>query len=127
MIRYVLKRLVMMIPVLLGVSFLIFTMLYFSPGDPAVQILGEGASEEAIQELREELGLNDPFFVRYFDYLKDMILSGSTSLSSMPYFLYFSSFASTTARRDSRTSPTACRNSGSEAFFFLTSAKTSST
>ena len=74
MIRYVLKRLVMMIPVLLGVSFLIFTMLYFSPGDPAVQILGEGASEEAIQELREELGLNDPFFVRYFDYLKDMIL-----------------------------------------------------
>ena len=74
MIRYVLKRLVMMIPVLLGVSFLIFTMLYFSPGDPAVQILGEGASEEAILELREELGLNDPFFVRYFNYLKDMIL-----------------------------------------------------
>lgn len=74
MIRYVLKRLVMMIPVLIGVSFLIFTMLYFSPGDPAVQILGDGATQEAIQALREELGLNDPFFVRYFNYLKDIVL-----------------------------------------------------
>ena len=69
MIRYILKRLLMMIPVLFGVAFVIFTMLYFTPGDPAVQILGEGATPEAIAALREELGLNAPFVVRFFNYI----------------------------------------------------------
>lgn len=74
MLRYVSKRLVMMIPVLLGVTLLIFTMLHFSPGDPAVQILGDGATPEGIAELRLELGLDDPFFVQYFRYLGNLVL-----------------------------------------------------
>lgn len=81
MMRYILKRLLMMIPVLFGVAFVIFTMLYFTPGDPAVQILGEGATPEAIAALREELGLNAPFVVRFFNYIKDLVWYGDLGIS----------------------------------------------
>ena len=81
MIRYILKRLLMMIPVLFGVAFVIFTMLYFTPGDPAVQILGEGATPEAIAALREELGLNAPCVVRFFNYIKDLVWYGDLGIS----------------------------------------------
>ena len=64
--KYILKRLFLMIPVLLGVSFIIFSIMALTPGDPAMMILGEGAPAEALEAKREELGLNDPFFVRYF-------------------------------------------------------------
>lgn len=73
MLRYIFKRVVMLIPVLLGVSFLIFTMLYITPGDPARQVLGSEASPEAIKAYRDELGLNDPFFVRYGRYLLNAV------------------------------------------------------
>ena len=59
----------MMIPVILGISFIIFTILAMTPGDPAQMILGENATPEAIAEKREELGLNENFFVRYFKYM----------------------------------------------------------
>lgn len=62
-----------MIPVLLGVTLLIFTLLYLSPGDPAQMILGSLAPTEDIEALREEMGLNDPFFVRYGNYLIDLL------------------------------------------------------
>lgn len=81
MIRYILKRLLMMIPVLFGVTFVIFTMLYFTPGDPAVQILGDGASPEQIAALREELGLNDPFLIRFLNYIKDLVWYGDLGIS----------------------------------------------
>ena len=67
--KYILKRILWMIPVLLGVTLIIFTILYFIPGDPARMILGEDASEEAIRAMRDEMGLNDPFIVRYVDYV----------------------------------------------------------
>ena len=73
MLRYTCRRILHIIPVLLGVSFLIFAMLYVTPGDPARQMLGIYASEESIQALRDELGLNDPFFVQYFKYIFDML------------------------------------------------------
>lgn len=73
MLRYVCKRLLMMIPVLLGVTLLIFTMLHFSPGNPAAQILGDGASQEAIEALELELGLKDPFVVQYVRYVKNLV------------------------------------------------------
>lgn len=58
-----------MIPVMLGVVLIIFFMLSLSPGDPAVQILGPEATPEQYAELTEQLGLNDPFLVRYFNYV----------------------------------------------------------
>lgn len=69
MIRYILKRILWMIPILIGVTLLVFSILYFSPGDPARTILGEGASEKDIQVLREQLGLNKSFIERYADFL----------------------------------------------------------
>lgn len=73
MYRYVIKRLLLMIPVVLGVSFIIFTIMYFIPGDPASNILGVGASPEAVEQLNEELGYNDPFIVRYVKYISDAV------------------------------------------------------
>lgn len=75
MIRYVLKRILLLLPVLLGVSLIVFTLLYFSDGDPVRTILGQNASEEAVQAMRDELGLNDPFFVQYGNYLKKLIIN----------------------------------------------------
>ncbi len=73
MLRYIWKRLILMIPVLIGVSFIIFTIMNLTPGDPAMMILGEGAPKEALEAKREELGLNDPFIVRYINYLTDTV------------------------------------------------------
>jgi len=62
-----------MIPVILGISFIIFTILALTPGDPAQMILGENASLEDIEILREEMGLNEHFFVRYFKYMGNVL------------------------------------------------------
>ena len=67
MARYILKRLLLMIPVVLGISLLVFSMMELSPGDPAQIILGMRATPEALENLREEMGLNQPFWTRYFN------------------------------------------------------------
>lgn len=67
--KYVLKRLAVLIPIVLGISFLIFTIMDLTPGDPARLILGPDATAEAVDQLTEEMGLNRPFFVRFFDYV----------------------------------------------------------
>ena len=74
MIKFVLKRLLMLIPVMAGVVIIVFTMLYITPGDAAEQILGTEATEEELDALREELGLNDPYLVRLGDFFKNLVL-----------------------------------------------------
>ncbi|MDR2487629.1 MAG: ABC transporter permease, partial [Clostridiales Family XIII bacterium] len=74
MARYIVKRLLFMIPVLFGVSLLIFTILYLTPGDPADVILGPQVSAEAREAWREKNGLNDPFFIQYFDFVGGIVL-----------------------------------------------------
>jgi len=59
----------MLIPVMLGVVFIVFTMMYFTPGDPAKIMLGEQAPEEAVAALREELGLDDPYIIQFVSYI----------------------------------------------------------
>lgn len=73
MLKYILKRLAMLIPVILITSLLIFWAMSLTGGDPALMIAGEKATEEQIEQVREELGLNDPFFVRYANYMSGMI------------------------------------------------------
>ena len=73
MIKYIVRRLIALIPVLLGVTLIIFTLLYFTPGDPALVMLGDEATPEAIAQIHEELGWNDPFWVRYFNYVVDLL------------------------------------------------------
>lgn len=75
MVKYVVKRLLMMIPVLLAALLIIFTLMYFVPGDPAtIAAGGEQISEEQLNVIRESMGLNDPFLVRLWDYLKGIVL-----------------------------------------------------
>lgn len=74
MIRYVVKRLLLLIPILVGVAFIIFTIMELTPGDPAIRILGIEAPPEALAQMREQLGLNKPFFVRFFDYIANIFL-----------------------------------------------------
>ncbi|OPL08662.1 MAG: hypothetical protein AVO33_09600 [delta proteobacterium ML8_F1] len=69
MTRYILRRIFMMIPVMLGVTLLVFFIISLTPGDAASMILGQEATEESIQELREEMGLNDPTAVQYVRYM----------------------------------------------------------
>lgn len=71
MLKYIGRRLLMLIPVLLGVTLIIFIISYITPGDPAQIILGDDATPENVAALREEMGLNDPFFVRYVNYIWD--------------------------------------------------------
>ena len=73
MYKYILRRILLMIPVVLGVSFIIFTILYFIPGNPAQMMLSADATQEELDALNEKLGFNDPFFVRYFNYLKGAV------------------------------------------------------
>ena len=73
MLKYILKRLLMAIPVLLGVTFIVFTIMSFTPGDPVQTMLGENYTQEAYDEITEELGLNDPFLVRYVNYVVDLV------------------------------------------------------
>lgn len=63
--KFIIKRLMLLFPVLIGVSLLVFAIMSFTPGDPAQLILGESAPPEAVAQLREDMGLNDPFVVRY--------------------------------------------------------------
>lgn len=65
MSKYILKRLLFLIPVLLGVTLIVFSIMELTPGDPVTLILGQEAPAEAQEQLREELGLNKPFWERY--------------------------------------------------------------
>ena len=73
MIRYIAKRLLMLIPVLLGIVLVVFIMNRISPGNPARMLLGDGATDEAVAALEEELGLNDPLYVQLFNYVKGVV------------------------------------------------------
>ena len=84
--KYVLKRILLLIPVLLGVSLLVFAIMSLTPGDPAQLILGENAPREAVLKLREEMGLNDPFFIQYLRFVKNAILGADPEIP-IPGFL----------------------------------------
>lgn len=69
MFRYVLKRLLWLIPVLFGVTVLVFTIMHVSPGDPAQILLGPKATQEALAQLRAELGLDKPLHIQYLTWM----------------------------------------------------------
>lgn len=74
MYKYILRRFMLLVPVIIGVTFIIFTMMYITPGDPARIMLGESATSEAVAMLREDLGLNDPYLVQFGSYVKKAVL-----------------------------------------------------
>jgi peptide/nickel transport system permease protein len=72
MITYLIRRLLLTVPVLLGVATLVFALIHLVPGDPAQAMLGEGASQEEVQKLRGQLGLDRPLLAQYLSFLGDI-------------------------------------------------------
>lgn len=81
MLRYILKRLFFMIPVLLCVVIIVFSLMYITPGDPARSILGDSATPEAVAALREAMNLDDPYFTQLWRYLSKLTLHGDMGTS----------------------------------------------
>src|SRR5215218_3830959 len=71
--RYLIRRLVLTIPVLLGVATLVFSLIHFIPGDPAQAILGEAAPQADVEELRHRLGLDRPLLEQYAGFLSGLV------------------------------------------------------
>jgi len=72
--KYAMRRIAAVIPILLGVSFVVFALMNSLPGDPAINILGPAATPDAVAQVNEELGLDEPFFNRYGNWLGDAVL-----------------------------------------------------
>lgn len=86
MLKYVFRRILMLIPVILGVTILIFTLMYIVPGDPAISILGSTAEPWEYEELREKMGFNDPYIVQLLRYFKQVYVDfdlGSSYLTGV--------------------------------------------
>ncbi len=88
MTLFILKRLAQIIPVTLGVTLVVFLIMQMIPGDPAIILAGEGASQETVAELRENLGLNKPLAVQYTDYIKNLLQGdmGNSLKNNRPVF-----------------------------------------
>ncbi|MFC4355780.1 ABC transporter permease [Chryseomicrobium palamuruense] len=86
MTKYIIRRLLQTIPVLLGVTILVFSLMHLVPGDPAKIIAGEGASEQTVDNIRERLGLNDPLHTQYLTFLGNAVQGdlGSSVRSGRP-------------------------------------------
>jgi peptide/nickel transport system permease protein len=69
MVKYIVKRLILIIPIIFGISIILFTIMNLTPGDPAQMLIGDTYTEEALEQLRAELGLDKPFFQQYIDYI----------------------------------------------------------
>lgn len=73
MIRYLIKRILWVIPTLIGVSLLVFSMLHLTPGEPALAILGEHATAESVEKFNKEMGLDKPLVEQYINFAKKAI------------------------------------------------------
>lgn len=83
---YVLRRLLGLVPVLFGITLLVFLFLQLIPGDPAQAILGERGTPEQLEALREKLGLNKPLYVQYLTFVKNILTGdlGTSAVSTIP-------------------------------------------
>lgn len=83
MLSYIARRLLLLIPVLLGMTLVTFSIVHLIPGNPAQVILGQNATEAAIKSLEESMGLNESYFKQYFLYVKGLLQGDlGTSLKS---------------------------------------------
>ena len=102
MVKYIIKRLLLMIPVVIGVTIIVFSLMQIAPSDPAEVILGSTATPEQLQAKREELGLTDPYIVQLGRYMKNAFLKfdfgtsyvtnisiGKELTNRLPYTLVF--------------------------------------
>jgi len=74
LLGYILRRCAMLIPVIFGVVFIVFVMMYVTPGDPARMVLGEQAPQVDVDNLRAEMGLDDPFLLQFGRYVYNAVV-----------------------------------------------------
>ena len=86
MFAYAIRRIVATIPVILIVAFFVFSLLYIAPGDPAAVIAGDQATPQDVERIRESLGLDRPFLVRFADWLFHVIRGdlGQSIFTNLP-------------------------------------------
>jgi peptide/nickel transport system permease protein len=87
--QYVIKRFLTIVPVLVGISIIVFGFIHLIPGDPAVTMLGERATPERVKEVRTQLGLDEPLYTQYFIYLGKIVRGdlGASILRGDPVLL----------------------------------------
>ena len=79
--RYILKRIAFLIPTILGVTFIIYAVLNITPSSPGQAILGPSASPAAIEEFNHQVGYDQPFLTKYFNYVKNMVTKADFGIS----------------------------------------------
>ncbi|MGI6784568.1 MAG: ABC transporter permease [Aminivibrio sp.] len=87
MTKYIFRRLIIMIPIIIGVTLIVFTILEMTPGDPAKMMLGDGATLEQFQAFNEKFGTDKPFYYRFFNYILQLFTRfdfGTSWLTSRP-------------------------------------------
>jgi peptide/nickel transport system permease protein len=84
MLRFVVRRLLLLVPILIGLSILVFLYIRALPGSPATALLGERATPQAVAAINEQYGLNKPIYVQYVNYLETLVVDRDlgTSISS---------------------------------------------
>ncbi|WHY78763.1 ABC transporter permease [Neobacillus sp. WH10] len=73
MLTYTVRRILALIPVLIGMTLVVFAIIHAIPGNPAQVILGQRATKEAVANLTAQLGLDRPWYIQYFDYIKSLL------------------------------------------------------
>lgn len=71
--KYITKRVLLMLPIILGVTLVVFTIMYFTPGSPGELLAGANPDQAVIDQINHELGFDQPFHVRYFNFLKGIV------------------------------------------------------
>lgn len=86
MVSYITKRLLALIPVIIGVALVVFLIIHLIPGDPAQTMLGERATVESIERLRESMGLNQPLYIQFMNFFRDLLRGdlGRSVMSNNP-------------------------------------------
>jgi peptide/nickel transport system permease protein len=99
MMAYTIRRILMLIPVLIGMSIITFAVVHAIPGDPARTIAGDKATPQQLQEIRHSLGLDKPFYIQYFHYLSDLLQGdlGTSLITKRPIAEEIGPFLAATA------------------------------
>ncbi|HAS92396.1 MAG TPA: ABC transporter permease [Sedimentibacter sp.] len=86
MLKYIFKKLLMMIPILLGLTIILFLILHLAPGDPVHLVVGPNVTPEVYENVRRSMGLDRPLIIQYFDYLSNLVKGdlGSSILQHRP-------------------------------------------
>ena len=115
MYRYVLSRLLLSIPTILGVATISFLLMRLIPGDPARVIAGVEGTVEDIERIRRQLGLDQPMIEQYLRFIGNLLVGdlGTSTRSGAPVT---AASMPTSCRRSSRCSASRCRSTGSASF-----------